>query len=283
MYQMSTCPRCQAQVQFGERFCGNCGSPLSWQAPPPAAPPGYQGQQQQWGQQAGWGQQPPPQGPQAGWQQPPQWGQPNPYQQNMYGGYNAGPPQKKSSNLIIILVVLILILFTVGGIGLATKGTFSFSSSSSSTDNQYTSSSSPTTTPSSSTSETDSESETDTTSDSTDTGSTTLRTDVTEITAAKLIEDYNAGDTYAGSIYAGKYYNITGIIKGYSTATTPIWISLVGAAEDTLRVECRFALSTDKSAIGSLTMGESITIQGKVNSYDLSEGAIIVAQSQIVP
>ena len=201
----------------------------------------------------------------------------------MYGGYNAGPPQKKSSNLIIILVVLILILFTVGGIGLATKGTFSFSSSSSSTDNQYASSSSPTTTPPSSTVATDNETDNDAeTDDSAQTGASTLKTDLPEITAAKLIEDYNAGDTYAGSIYGGKYYNISGTVKGYGTATTPVWIAL-GTAEETLTVECRFPLSTDKSIIGSLTVGESITIQGKINSYDLSEGVIVVANSQIVP
>lgn len=126
MNQTYLCPRCNSQIKYGDRFCGSCGLPLNWQPQAPPPPYSYQGMQQQ-----GWNQAPAP-NPQTGWQQSNQYqqqsrGYQNPHQQQYpYTGY--APNQKQGPPLLIIfLIILIIILFTVGGIGIATKGTFSFS------------------------------------------------------------------------------------------------------------------------------------------------------------
>ena len=48
MQQWYQCPRCNAQVAFGVRFCGKCGTQLTWPAQQQVQPPPqYQQQTQQ--------------------------------------------------------------------------------------------------------------------------------------------------------------------------------------------------------------------------------------------
>lgn len=290
MRQTINCPRCHAPVNFGERFCGNCGLQINWQQMPP--PPPQYGPMYQQGPQPGWGQQapppPPPPPPQWGqqgpyWNQPPGWGQPQapgqpPY---IYGGYP--PPMQKKSNtgLILFMVLLTIIVLTVGVIGIITKGTFKFSSVSSQTQVAGVTTTYPSNTGNSSGS---TGTGTPTTTETTTPPPTTTSTPTSypEITADKLIQDYTNNDTYAGNTYGGKYYTISGKVRGYSTATTPIWLAISGEDPDTIVIECRFDSDAYNSQINALTLGQSIKIQGKVNSYSLSEGAIIVVFSKIV-
>jgi hypothetical protein len=109
--------------------------PQTQQPPPP--PYGYQyppqqqqqwDQQQQWqqqqmyNQQQGWNQPPPPYGPPPGYEMPDQFQQPGPQ-------YGTPPSKGKAlSTPIIAMIALIVVLLIVGGIGIASKGTFFLSS-----------------------------------------------------------------------------------------------------------------------------------------------------------
>lgn len=138
MQQIYYCSNCGAPVVYGEQFCGNCGITLDWGTqqvppPPPQQPPyGYQypdqqqqawnQQQQMYNQQPGWNQYPPPYGP------PPGYGMPGQPPQAMNAPYGAPPKKNALSTPIIAMIALIVILLVVGGIGIATKGTFFLSS-----------------------------------------------------------------------------------------------------------------------------------------------------------
>lgn len=168
----------------------------------------------------------------------------------------------------------------MGGIGLATKGTFSFSSVNHSA--QYASA------PSDTLSAQD-EAPADTTSPPqnsiTEPPPTTTpeitTPDLHEISAAKIIEDYTVDDYYAGTVYYGKTYIITGIIISYSSATLPMYIVIAGSNTDTLGIECQFEYGSE-SIIESLAVGQSVKIQGKINSYKLDEGSIVVILSKVI-
>ena len=47
MQQMYSCPNCGAQIAFGVRFCGNCGTAVSWPEQQPGRSPRGRGVQQQ--------------------------------------------------------------------------------------------------------------------------------------------------------------------------------------------------------------------------------------------
>ena len=264
MRQMYPCPRCGVPVDYGSRFCGNCGNTLQPPTPPPPPSPyGYQYPQQP---QPSGQQQRPPYPQQPGWNQPPPSSQapgqggPNPYQQqNTYGHPRAMPQKKNSSNTIVLLIALIVIIFTIGGIALATKGTFSFSSSSKPTGNvpAPTTPTTPAETPPSSTPAAPEPAPPQTPAWPT--------SSATPITAAEIIGAYTNDMVSAGAKYEGNTYAISGIASSVDSGTPP-FVYLKGATTDTVEIQCSFSQGQEAN-VSSLNVGQSVKIEAKIGKF----------------
>jgi hypothetical protein len=270
MQQRYPCPRCGVPVEYGCRFCGNCGNTINWGAPPPYPPTppqqppyGYPNQQQ-WGQQQsppppnqpGWGQQPP------GWNQPPpynqpprQGNQPQFQQQNTFGAQGNLQQKKTSSSMLIFLVILIVIVFTIGGFAVATNG-FSSTNKPSTSTPPVTTQTPPTTTPPT----------TNNTTQSTPSTSPSLpASQFTQITANELITAYSGDITGAKAKYEGNRYAISGIVSGVNSSAPP-FIYFKTSQESPYEIQFSFSQGQE-SNVSDRNVGDSINIEGKIVNY----------------
>ncbi len=269
--QMYPCPRCGAPVEYGSRFCSNCGLTMQQAAPPPPpyGTPYYPPPQQPWGQQrppynqpGGWNQPPP-------YQQAPGWGGPPPYQQqNMYGYRGNLPPKKGSSSLIGIMVILIIIVFSVGGLALATDGKF-FSSS-----KPVSSTPKPTTTPS----ETPPPSTPPPAEPTPPPAPTLPATTATPITAKELITAFSEDMVSASAEHQGKTYAISGTVSGVNSSVPP-YLYLSGGTPERVEIQCAFSQGQEAN-ISMLDVGKTVKVEGTLSKFQ--SNIIVVSNCKLV-
>jgi hypothetical protein len=263
MQQRYPCPRCGVPVEYGSRFCGNCGNTLQMSPPPPPPSPQYPPQPQPWGQQQ------PPYNQQPGWNQPPPynqtpgWGGPPPYQQqNMYDQRGPVPQKKISSRNLVYLVILCVIVVTIGGIALATNGSF-FSSSE-------------TPTPTAPTTPAETPPSTTPVPEPTPPPQTPKypASQATPVTAAELVTAYAADGNVAIAKYQGNEYAISGTISEANSSAPP-FLYLKDSAAGTLEIQCNFSQGQEAN-ISALNVGETVKVEGRIGTFT---GTIIIVNT----
>ncbi len=263
MQQRYPCPRCGVPVEYGSRFCGNCGNTLQMNPPPPPPSPQYPPQPQPWGQQQ------PPYNQQPGWNQPPPynqtpgWGGPPPYQQqNMYDQRGPVPQKKISSRNLVYLVILCVIVVTIGGIALATNGSF-FSSSE-------------TPTPTAPTTPAETPPSTTPVPEPTPPPQTPKypASQATPVTAAELVTAYAADGNVAIAKYQGNEYAISGTISEANSSAPP-FLYLKDSAAGTLEIQCNFSQGQEAN-ISALNVGETVKVEGRIGTFT---GTIIIVNT----
>jgi len=93
------------------------------------------------------------------------------------------------------------------------------------------------------------------------------------VTAEKLIYDYTLDDTTAAGTYGGKTYIISGIISSYIAGASPPTLTLINKTDDVVSITCAFDGS--QTDITSLTIGQSVRIEGRISTNPLMGGNTI--------
>jgi hypothetical protein len=281
MQQRYPCPKCGVPVGYGSRFCSNCGNTLPASSQPSPSPGSqYPGQPQSWGPQPQpyqpqqWGQQQQQSyNQQSGWGQYPPYNQvpgrqgPIPFQQqntNSQPGYKA---QKKpfSSNLIYLMIACIIVI-AIGGIALATNGTF-FSSAEPAAETPPTTT--PTTPPATPPATTPEPPPTPPPPPPKYPAST-----FTPITAAELLAAYSSDSIAAREKYEGKEYAISGTISESNSSVPP---SLYMKDGTTSTVEIQFNFSQGKEAmISEINPGDKVKVEARIGIFN---GTILIVNN----
>jgi hypothetical protein len=147
------------------------------------------------------------------------------------------------------LSIVLIVILAVGGIGIATNGTFKFGSASSSSSSSTTPSTSPTTSP----------------SDSSSDGTTTTppATSIT-VTADELMAAYTANAETAKTTYKGKSATISGKVAAFDISSLSITIK--GDTSTDSDIDCFFS-SADKAKISNLEPDQAVKIKGTVGDF----------------
>jgi hypothetical protein len=280
MQQRYPCPRCGAPVDYGSRFCNNCGNTLQASAPsqpPPPPGPQYPNQPQPWGPQPQsyqpqlWGQQQPQSyNQQSGWNQSPPYNQvpgrggPPPVSQQNINAQRGPMLQRKifSGNLIYLVIVCVVVV-AIGGIALATNGRFFASSEPVSETPTSIAPETPVETPPATTPEPEPEPVPQTPK--------YPASQFTPITATELITAYASDSNVAIGQYQGKEYAISGTISEANSSSPP-FIYMKDSAAGTLEIQCNFSQGQEAN-ISALNIGDKVKVDGQIGTFT---GTIII-------
>lgn len=145
-----------------------------------------------------------------------------------------------------------IIILAVGGIGIATNGTFKFSSASSSDSSNSPSSTSPTTSPS------------DSSSDNTTTPTPAPTPAAITVTADELFSAYTTNAETAKTTYKGKVVSVSGKVAAFDLNAPSVTIK--GDSTEDFDIDCFFS-SGDKSTINNLEPDQAVKVKGTVGDF----------------